>query len=98
MDVAFSSEVDPGSREENASKQDLERRELRGICNGGGHVTQASHDPQRQRPVSQASQPGDWHDATGHHRYYGSSACNGGERLAETRRGPRPPSVNLFGF
>ena len=45
-----------------------------------------------------ASQPGDWHDATGHHRYYGSSACNGGERLAETRRGPRPPSVNLFGF
>ena len=47
---------------------------------------------------AQASQPGDWHDATGHHRYYGSSACNGGERLAETRRGPRPPSVNLFGF
>ena len=45
-----------------------------------------------------ASQPGDWHDATGHHRYYGSSACNGGERLAESRRGPRPPSVNLFGF
>ena len=43
-------------------------------------------------------QPGDWHDATGHHRYYGSSACNGGERLAESRRGPRPPSVNLFGF
>lgn len=44
------------------------------------------------------TQPGDWHDATGHHRYYGSSACNGGERLAESRRGPRPPSVNLFGF
>jgi hypothetical protein len=45
-----------------------------------------------------SSQPGDWHDATGHHRYYGSSACNGGERLAETRRGPRPVAVNLFGF
>ena len=46
----------------------------------------------------QASQPGDWHDATGHHRYYGSSACNGGERLAETRRGRRPSLPNLFGF
>ena len=45
-----------------------------------------------------ATQPGDWHDTTGHHRYYGSSALNGGERLTETRRGPRPASVNLFGF
>jgi hypothetical protein len=33
---------------------------------------------------------GDWHDVTGHHRYYGSSACNGGERIVETRREPRP--------
>ena len=47
---------------------------------------------------SASSQAGDWHDTSGHHRYYGSSACNGGERLSETRRGPRPPSVNLFGF
>jgi hypothetical protein len=45
-----------------------------------------------------SSQPGDCHDAVGHHRYYGSSACNGGEQIAETRRGPRPASVNLFGF
>jgi hypothetical protein len=30
---------------------------------------------------------GDWHDVTGHHRYYGSSACNGGERIVETRSG-----------
>jgi hypothetical protein len=46
-----------------------------------------------------ASTPaGDWHDVSGHHRYYGSSACNGGERLAETRRGERPRSVNLCGF
>jgi hypothetical protein len=45
-----------------------------------------------------ATQPGDWHDVSGHHRYYGSSAINGGERLAETRRGSRPASVNLFGF
>jgi hypothetical protein len=47
-------------------------------------------------PVSPAA--GDWHDAIGHHRYYGSSACNGGERIVETRRGPRPSTVNLFGF
>jgi hypothetical protein len=45
-----------------------------------------------------SSQMGDFHDVTGHHRYYGSSACNGGERIAETRRGSRPPSVNAFGI
>jgi hypothetical protein len=39
---------------------------------------------------------GDLHDVTGHHRYYGSSACNGGERIVETRRGSRP--VNGYGF
>jgi hypothetical protein len=33
---------------------------------------------------------GDLHDDSGHHRYYGSSAINGGERLSETRRGARP--------
>jgi hypothetical protein len=47
-------------------------------------------------PVS--SQPGDWHDVTGHHRYYGSSATNGGERIVESRRGPRAHLVNLCGF
>jgi hypothetical protein len=41
---------------------------------------------------------GDWHDMSGHHRYYGSSACNGGERIAETRRGQRPRLVNICGF
>ena len=41
---------------------------------------------------------GDWHEVTGHHRYYGSSATNGGERLAETRRGPRPRNLNVCGF
>jgi hypothetical protein len=45
-----------------------------------------------------SSQAGDWHDVTGHHRYYGSSACNGGERIVENRRGPRPRFVNLCGF
>ena len=44
------------------------------------------------------AQSGDFHDVTGHHRYYGSSATNGGERILETRRGPRPLTVNLFGF
>ena len=40
---------------------------------------------------------GDLHDASGHHRYYGSSATNGGERLAESRRGARP-RANVCGF
>jgi hypothetical protein len=43
-------------------------------------------------------QAGDWHDTSGHHRYYGSSATNGGEQIVERRRGPRPRSVNLCGF
>ena len=32
----------------------------------------------------------DWRDVPCHHRYYGSSAYNGGERLTESRRGARP--------
>ncbi len=44
------------------------------------------------------SQAGDWHDVSGHHRYYGSSATNGGEQIVESRRGPRLRSVNLCGF
>jgi hypothetical protein len=38
----------------------------------------------RERAPAPSSQAGDWHDVTGHHRYYGSSACNGGERIVET--------------
>jgi hypothetical protein len=34
----------------------------------------------------------------GHHRYYGSSASNGGERIVERRSGPRPRSRNVCGF
>jgi hypothetical protein len=49
-------------------------------------------------PASASSQTGDFHDVTGHHRYYGSSACNGGERIVESRRGSRPQPVILFGF
>jgi hypothetical protein len=45
-----------------------------------------------------ASRPGDRHDVCGHHRYYGSSAVNGGERIVESRHGARPRSVNLGGF
>jgi hypothetical protein len=45
-----------------------------------------------------ASEARDFHDVSGHHRYYGSSASNGGERLSQTRRGQRPSSFNLFGF
>jgi len=43
-----------------------------------------------------SSQVGDWYDVTGHHRYYGSSAINGGERIVADRR--RPRLVNLCGF
>ena len=39
-------------------------------------------------PQPASSQAGDWHDVTGHHRYYGSSAINGGERIVEDRRAP----------
>jgi hypothetical protein len=49
------------------------------------------------RVPAPSSQLGDWHDVTGHHRYCGSSACNGGGRIVETRRGSRPQS-NLCGF
>ena len=45
-----------------------------------------------------ATLAGDWHDFSGHHRYYGSSATNGGERIVESRYGARPRSVNLCGF
>jgi hypothetical protein len=52
-------------------------------------------DSARARASSQA---GDLHDVTGHHRYYGSSACNGGERIVETRRGSRSPSIDRWGI
>ena len=50
------------------------------------------------RAPSASSLTGDWHDFTGHHRYYGSSAVNGGERITENRRGRRHRLVNLCGF
>jgi len=50
------------------------------------------------RGLAQIDAGGDWHDVPRHHRYYGSSAFNGGERLAESRRGPRPRSLNSTGI
>jgi hypothetical protein len=44
------------------------------------------------------SETSDWHDFAGHHRYYGSSACNGGERMAERRGGSSARPVNVCGF
>lgn len=44
------------------------------------------------------SEPADLHDHSGHHRYYGSSAENGGERIAESRRGKRPRALGVCGF
>ena len=55
-------------------------------------------DAARLRAPSASSQAGDWHDVSGHHRYYGASATNGGEQIVETRRGPRPRFANLCGF
>jgi hypothetical protein len=45
-----------------------------------------------------ATEGGDWHDQLGHHRYYGSSVCNGGERIVESRRGPCGPTIGLRVF
>ncbi|OAF06216.1 hypothetical protein AYJ54_19980 [Bradyrhizobium centrolobii] len=40
----------------------------------------------------------DLHDQAGHHRYYGSSAENGGERIIESPRGKRPCALDVRGF
>lgn len=45
-----------------------------------------------------SSQAGDLHDLAGYHRYYGSSACNGGEPIVEQRSGSRPRLLNVCGF
>jgi hypothetical protein len=42
------------------------------------------------RAKAQPASAGDGQEVRGHHRYYGSSAINGGERIAESRRGARP--------
>ncbi len=49
------------------------------------------------RARAQPAAAGDRHDESGHHRYYGRSATNGGERIAETRRGAHP-RANVCGF
>jgi len=50
------------------------------------------------RARAQPAASGDWHEVSGHHRYYGSSATNGGERLSETRRGARPRAADVRGL
>jgi hypothetical protein len=49
------------------------------------------------RGLAASDTGGDWHDVPCHHRYYGSSAFNGGERLTESRRGLRPRALNGAG-
>lgn len=44
------------------------------------------------------SEASDLHDRSGHHRYYGSSAENGGERIVESRRGKQPRAQSVCGF
>ena len=50
--------------------------------------------------ASLSTPAGDWQDMPCHHRYYGASAFNGGERIVETRRSPRRRSrlASFFGF
>jgi hypothetical protein len=44
------------------------------------------------------SEGGDWRDQLGHHRYYGSSVYNGGERIVERRRGAGGPAGEPHGL
>jgi hypothetical protein len=62
----------------------MSRQSLNILCDGD------------RTPVS--AMAGDWHDECGHHRYYGSSAVNGGGRIVERRSGSRPQRAGLFGF
>ena len=48
--------------------------------------------------IPATTQAGDRHEVSGHHRYYGSSASNGGEQIVESRQGARSRAVNLCGF
>ena len=59
-----------------------------------GQTIKIISDARRAAP----SLPSDLHDETGHHRYYGDSAVNGGEPIAESRRGKRPRWRNVCGF
>jgi hypothetical protein len=59
-----------------------------------GHTIKIICDARR----SAQSEPADLHDQSGHHRYYGSSVENGGERIAESRGGKRPRAFNVCGF
>jgi hypothetical protein len=47
------------------------------------------------RGLSSADVGGDWHDVPRHHRYYGSSAYNGGERIVERRSGTAPRAAKV---
>ena len=50
------------------------------------------------RGLAAADAGGDWHDVPRHHRYYGSSAVNGGERIIERRSGSGSRVAKLLGF
>jgi hypothetical protein len=49
------------------------------------------------RGLSSADAGGDWHDVPRHHRYYGSSAFNGGERIVERRSSTAPRAAKVGG-
>jgi hypothetical protein len=64
---------------------------------GERHVS-PDQDHQQQSASSCAVAGSDWADVTVHHRYYGSSVLNGGERIIESRHGERPRAPNVRGF
>ena len=50
------------------------------------------------RGMTASDARGDWHDVPRHHRYYGSSAVNGGERIVERRSGSPQRATRLAGL
>lgn len=50
------------------------------------------------RGLSTIDAGADWHDVPRHHRYYGSSAFNGGERIVERRSGLVSRALKFAGF
>jgi hypothetical protein len=62
------------------------------------HLSTTARSDATLAPIPSARSSRGWNGELGHHRYYGSSACNGGEQIIETRRGPHVRSVNVCGF
>jgi hypothetical protein len=60
------------------------------------HPARIICDAARRTPAS--FQAGDYHEVAAHHRYYGSSASNGGERIVDPSHSPRPSLLRVLGL